>query len=507
MDKVQNIMNKQIKVGAILGYITVIVNIFIGFFSVSLLTKYLGQGEYGVYSLIGSVIGYLSIMDFGMHNVTIRYVSTYKQDDKEAEAKFIGMTFKIYLVIDIVLLLIGGLIYVFFPYIFGQGLNAEELTLAKSLFVPLLFNLLISLPGAVFEAIEFAYEKFIFVKGLLLIKLISKLILMIAILSIGGRSLALVYLDTFLNVLIIVIEMIYALCVLHVKPDFKNTDKKLFKEVSRYTSYVFLASISDQVNWKLDSILLGVISGSAAVAVSSVGMQLVNVFRNFTSIMSGVFLPRVTQMVKQNSDNKKLTDVMITVGTIQLFIIGLIINGFVAVGHDFIRIWAGSEYLDAFWIFFVIALALIIPSTQSIGINILEAKNMHSFRAKVYAFISIFNVLLSIVLIDKYGVIGAAVGTAVTAVVGSNIIINVYYYKTVHLEIPRFFKEVFLRQIPPILLSMITSYLLFQIIYVESMILRVLIKGVAVVAIYIVYMCIFGVVKEIMRVLSIKRSI
>jgi len=98
-------------------------------------------------------------------------------------------------------------------------------------------------------------------------------------------------------------------------------------------------------------------------------------------------------------------------------------------------------------------LPLSIVLTQTIGISILQAKNMHGFRALVYLCISIVNVFISIYLAGIYGAIGATIGTTLSLIFGNVIVMNFYYHFKVKLNIPRFYKELF----RGLLISMIIS--------------------------------------------------
>ena len=54
---------KQIKAGAVFSYLLILTNTFYGLFFVPFLISRLGQGEYGVYKIIASLIGSVTILD------------------------------------------------------------------------------------------------------------------------------------------------------------------------------------------------------------------------------------------------------------------------------------------------------------------------------------------------------------------------------------------------------------------------------------------------------------
>jgi O-antigen/teichoic acid export membrane protein len=458
----------QLKIGAIISYINIIISLVIGFITVPYIVRYLGTSEYGVYSLAGSLVGYISILDFGMHNVVVRYVAKYNaKKEIHKQANFLATVLLIYSLIDVIVIIVGIIILNNMNAIFADSLTLAEIIIAKQLFIVLLINLVISLPGAVFSAVVIAYENFIFSKLLSTIKMTVRAILVITLLYLGGKSFSMVLLDTTLNLIIILINIIYCFKTLKIRIKLYAFDIDFIKKILTYTSYVFITSIADQINWKVDSLILGILTNSTLVALSAIAMQLVAYFRTFTGAISGIFLPRATKMIALGKSNKELTDLLIRVGRYQLIIIGLLLTGFIFVGKSFITLWVGEDFLIAYKIFLILSVSLIVPSCQSIGINILEAKNMHKFRAKVYLVIAIFNIIATVILVKEYGIIGAALGTAGALFVGNWLIINWYYNYKVGLEIKRYFKEVFGKNLPWIISCNIIVYFIIRVLDFE----------------------------------------
>ena len=65
----------QVKFGALLSYVVIVLNMVIGVLYTPILTSKLGQSEYGLYSLVTTVISYLTILDFGFGNAIIIYTA------------------------------------------------------------------------------------------------------------------------------------------------------------------------------------------------------------------------------------------------------------------------------------------------------------------------------------------------------------------------------------------------------------------------------------------------
>ena len=56
----------------------------------------------------------------------------------------------------------------------------------------------------------------------------------------------------------------------------------------------------------------------------------------FASALNGLFLPKVTELSANTSNRSAITDLMIKVGRIQLFVIGILFIGIITLGEEFI---------------------------------------------------------------------------------------------------------------------------------------------------------------------------
>ena len=70
-------MNER-KIGILLSYTNILLNAVLGFIYVPILLHYIGKSEYGLYQLMGSLIAYFSVMDFGLSATVIRFYTKYK---------------------------------------------------------------------------------------------------------------------------------------------------------------------------------------------------------------------------------------------------------------------------------------------------------------------------------------------------------------------------------------------------------------------------------------------
>ena len=132
--------------------------------------KILGESEYGIYSLVSSIIAYLNLLSLGFGASYIRFYSKYKQcEDEEGIAKLNGLYLIVFLTMGIVALITGLTLAFNVDVFFNNTYTANDLYIAKILMIFLAINMCISFPASVFVSYITSQEKFIFQKFFLLI--------------------------------------------------------------------------------------------------------------------------------------------------------------------------------------------------------------------------------------------------------------------------------------------------------------------------------------------------
>ncbi len=417
-----------------------------------IMLRILGQSQYGLYNLVASVVSYLGLLNFGFSSAYIRYYSRYKvNSEKESIAKLNGMMVVVFSFIGLVAAIAGGILVLFSDSIFGSKLSVDELKTAKILLAIMVVNIAVIFPFNVFSSYIIANEEFIFQKIIQMVRTVISPFLMLPVLLLGYKSIGLVVATTVLSVIVEVSNAVFCFKKLKIAFKFRGFDFRLMKEMTIFSSFIFMNMIIDQINWNVDKFIIGRIRGTVAVAVYGIAAQLNSYYMSAGIVISSVFIPGINRMVATNNNNKELTELLARVGRIQFILLSLIFTGFIFFGHPFITMWAGTNYSEAYPIALIIIGSATIPLIQNVAIEIQKAKNMHHFRSWVYLFIAIGNIGISIPLTFAYGGVGAALGTGITLLIGDGIVMNWYYHYKVGLDMPYFWNQI-LRLLPALVL-------------------------------------------------------
>ena len=207
-------MKNQLKAGVILSYISTVITIAIQLIYMPVMIRLLGKSEYGLYSLVSSVVSYLSLFSLGFTGAYVRFFAK-SCNNKEKLASLNGMFLTLFSILA-ALATICGLILSFFPeQIFGSKLSDLELAKARILMIILVINIAISLISGMFDSIIGAYEQFIFQRIAGLISSIVNPFICLPLLLLGHGSVMLVVVTTLITFVRFVVNVWF--CIYKIK--------------------------------------------------------------------------------------------------------------------------------------------------------------------------------------------------------------------------------------------------------------------------------------------------
>ena len=453
----------QLKIGALLSYVVLSLQNLVALLYTPFMLRMMGKSEYGLYSIAASIVAYLTILDLGFGNAIVRYTAKYRAEGKTDEQyKMFGMFFLLYCGIGLLALILGGILYWNAENIFDAAMTADELLRTKIILALMVFNLAFTFPFSLFGSIITAYEQFVFQKVIAIVRIVLNTATMIVLLNLGYKAIAMVVVTTVFNLLTLGSNFWYCKHYLKIKLKFAKFQWDFLKEVSIYSFWIFLNAIMDRIYWSTGQFVLGAFAGTAVVAVFAVAIQLEHMYMSFSTAISGVFLPKVTAMSVRDSEGKSISDLFIKMGRIQYCVMILVLSGFFLFGRQFIHLWAGDGYDDAYIIAMLFFVPLTVPLIQNLGITILQARNQMKFRSLLYLGISLASLGAQIPLAKYYGGIGCACAIAGALVLGQIIVMNIYYQVRQKIDIVGFWLEIAKMSVVPAVLTVAAYYALLQ---------------------------------------------
>ena len=487
------------KGGVFLSYIQMFATIIIGLLYTPIMIRLLGKSEYGLYNIVSSIISLLSILNLGFNAGYIRYYSKYKkEDDQVSISKLNGLFLMVFTIIGIIALFCGLFLMNHLTLVFDEGLTVEEYKIAKVLMLLLTINLAVSFPMGVFANIISAHERFIFLKGIGIIRTVLGPLVTLPLLLMGYRSIAMVTVTLAINLAVDFIYCFYVLCILKNKFVFHSFEKGLLKNLFIYTFFIALHLITDMVNYNIGKILLGRFQGTEQVSIYSVGYSLYSYYMTLGLPAVTMFIPKIHSTVETETDQAqqrdKLTKIFVDVGNLQYLILAMIFTGLIFFGQPFIKYWAGEGYDKAYFVALLLVLAGTPDLIQNVGIEIQRAQNKHKFRAWIYLAMAVINIVISIFLCQWYGAVGAAIGTAISLILVQGVVINIYLHKKCNLNVVAFWKSILRKSVGLIIPVAVGAVMMFFV--KDPSLFVLLLEIVAYAVIYCVSMWFLGMSKD-----------
>ena len=444
----------QVKAGAVLNYVLIGVNIFLGLLYTPYMLRMLGQREYGLYSLVASIIAYLTLFDFGMGTAVVRYTAKFRTEGKIDESRSaFGMFFLLYTGVGIIAFIAGLCLCFNVDTLFDRTMTLEELSRAKIMILLLLVNLAVTFPMGIFNSIITAYEEFVFQKVLNILRVVLSTVVIVLLLHKGYKAIAMVVVQTVFNLMVLAMNAFYCRYKLSIHLAFTKFKFTFVREVLTFSFWVFLSDIMSRIYWNIGQFILGGYRGTVAVSVFALAVTLELMYTTFSVGISGVLLPRITSITTMEHTESQVSDLFIRVGRLQYSVLSLLLSGFVLFGRQFVALWAGAGYDQVYVIALIFFFSSLAPLLQNIGGQILIARNQMKYRSALLVCVASASLVLQIILARPYGAIGCAIAVGLALFVGQGILMNLYYRNKQKINIGLFWREIAKISVIPLLLT------------------------------------------------------
>lgn len=432
---------KQIKTGAILSYVNIILKNLVNIFYTPLLIHLAGQNNFGIYQLTAQTIATLSILSMGFSGAYIHFFWMEKKKGEEFVRRLNGTYLKMFTTIAILSIVIGALVTIFSPLFFGNTFNSSELKIAKIMLGLMSLNMAVTFISTIFDSFISANQRFVFQQSRILATTIIQPLIVIPLLMIGFSVVTVAMVQLITSIMLLLLNGRFAIVKLNMEFSLKEKIGPTAKLIFTFSGFLLINDIVDLINNNLPGMIVGSLLGPASVAVYAIVVQIRNIFFQLSLALSNVFIPKINKMFSESASNDEFSDVMVKVGRVQLLILLFFYGGFIVVGKFFINMWAGSGFQDAYWMLVVTLFPALVPLSQNMGIEIQRAKNMHKFRSLALGVLALVNIIITYYSLKIFGLTGSVFGYVFSLAIGNGLLINLYNHFVVGLDMVKFWKS------------------------------------------------------------------
>lgn len=390
-------------------------NLGVGFYSISLIARYLGKTTFGKYGFISSFyFFFIAFLDFGISVIAIREVAEKREKTGLLLSNFI--TFKLFL--SILLAIITITIANTFPF-------PKDLRLALSLYAPILVFIALESIQVIFAA-DLRYEYIVL--SSFFWRAFSLLFIILAVkLNLGLAFIVL----SFLLAEAIKYLILYLSSRKFVKIKLPAIDIKLWIEIVKKALPIGITSLLITIMRNMDVMMLTKIRGFAEVGIYTASYRLCDMGSTLPLALMGSVFPLMSKFYKQDFNllkriYQKTFDILSVCGIILVVLVLVLADKIIILlfGMDFIRSAASFRIL----IFSTLFVYLAIGSG-----SLLIAMDKQRATMWIYLLSASLNIVLNLILIPRFGSIGAAISNVVVMFLAISL---TFYFMAARVKIP-----------------------------------------------------------------------
>lgn len=435
----------QLKMGALLSYFTMAFNIVAGLIYTPWMVAKIGQADYGLYTLANSLIA-IFMLDFGLGSAVSRYIAKYRAEGRiEAISNIMGVIYKLYILVDIVILAVLTVLFFFLGSIYVE-LTPAELEKFRVLYVIVASYQIIAFPLSPLDGILNAYEKFTQLKICSLLYRVLSVVAVVCVLVFSSDVRIVILATVSAHLITILTKFILTKKYVRLKVNFRAGGRDIYKSLFSFTAWTAVISIMQRFTHSFAPSVLGITSGALEIGLYSPAVQIEGYFYSLGMAVNGLFLPRVSRHIA-NKEEDQILKLMIKVGRYQALALGLAFIGFVCVGQDFMTLWMGPNYAKSYYLTIIILFPTLISATQQIAKTTVIAKKLVKYQALCMSVTGVLGLGVSYLLSMKIGAAGVCIGTAATSLVNITYM-NFIYKKKAGINVFEFYKQCYLKLLP-----------------------------------------------------------
>ncbi len=392
-----------------------ILNIFTTFISRSIFIKILGDDITGLNSLFTSLIGFLNVAELGV-GVAVGY-SLYEPLSKKRYKKIneIMILFKHYYTnISKIVMVLGVILSIFLPFLIKRQVNLVDAYVYYFLYLincamSYLFTYKQTLIIADQKQYKIAWE----VNAIKILKVVIQCIVLYIIPSFFMWLL----LEIVFNLLGMIlanrkVDMEYGENITYKDSKTLKEIKKENFEIGRNIRNVFFHKIGGFVIFQTDAIVISLFSTLRETAIYANYMMIINALNGLLSNAIGSVMPSIGNLIAEESEERSYLVFR------KLYLLDHIIAIFISLVtyelvNEFIVFWVGSSYLFSKYIVMALMINLYIQISRG---SIDRFKDGFGIYWDIYAPLteSIINLIFSVFLAYKIGIIGVFIGTIIS---------------------------------------------------------------------------------------------
>jgi O-antigen/teichoic acid export membrane protein len=410
----------------------------------------LGQQMYGVWALVGSVTGYYGLLDLGFRAGLTQYLTRHLSTEDYDELNQTASTgFFLLLGLGALSLVAGLVIAVLLPrFVHLSPAAAADARVA------------IAIMGVGFAA-QFAFFTYTAMLTALqrfdvsnAIGVTTRLLTVLAVWIALRAGYGVVALSVITTVSLFVdygaraFAAVRLVPQLHVSHAWIRTHSA--KQFLGYGIWTSIVQTGVRVISYTDALVIGMVLNAAAITPFAIAVSLISYFSDLLVPITQVFFPVFTKL-DAAGDRDELQRVFVASSRLMLLVCLGTALVCAACAYDFMNLWVGPSVLEqnpwgsAAIVFYVLAVGATLSGWQRLSIQVLLGMCRVELTAGLFAAEAVCNLMLSVVLAHKIGIVGVAWGTTAPSLLFNLVIVPIVTCRAVGVDVRQYLQATLVR--------------------------------------------------------------
>jgi O-antigen/teichoic acid export membrane protein len=421
-----------------------VVTMLVGFLLAPVIVRSLGDTGYGLWTLLISMTGYFGLLDLGIRSSVGRFVARYLAlNDEQNVNRTASTAFAMLACAGIIAFLLTLAVAVFLFDAFNVEPQYE--TAGRLALMLAGLNMSCALPLGVFSSVLIAMERYDVSSGVTVVGEVTRGAMVVWALRHGYGLVTLAFIALTITLVQYAAMALFAKRLYRpLKIGIAHVNWRGCRNLLGFSIYRFIWTVANQLIFYSDSIVIGIFLGAAAITPFAIASALINYGRNIVSLLTDTLYPVAARMDSRN-DTAGLQQLLVLGTRMALLVTLPLCFGLLFLGRQFITLWMGPQYADSAVILMVLTIPQFGSMSQYASALVLTGMARHRALAYIALAEAVANVALSVVLVQRMGLIGVAWGTVLPHLITTTIIVPIYTLHVVKLDPAEYLRQVYLR--------------------------------------------------------------
>lgn len=449
------------------GIIAYLVITLVAFISRKIFATVLGQEYLGLEGLFINIISMLSLSELGLSTAILFFLyEPVTKSNNEVVKTYMSFYKKIYRYIGSFIFIIGILITMNLKYIVKTELPLIQVQIY---FVLFLLSTVVTYFYSYKKGILYADQNNRIISlihmGMKICGSILQIIILIKLKSYIGYLMILIISNLIENILCSrIVDKKYPYLK---EKNIVDLEKKQKKEIYYKVKGLVIQNISGFIVTSTDNIIISIFVNVISVGIYSNYILISQTLKTLFSQVYSAFTTSFGNLVVKE-DSKKIYEVFEKVKFFSFWSISFCTVMYIVLIQPFIELWMGKEYLFSYTIAILIGISFYVTMMNVPFISMQNALGLHHLDQYIVILQAVMNLLISLVLVEKIGVIGIIIGTICSTIIFPTLSKPYIIYKNVFKQnVFKYYME-YIVQSSFMLIVCIIINTIFQTMYLEK---------------------------------------